>query len=57
MDLFDEVVITDPEYAEQVGNLKFMLSSNNIRNIKMAPNTTMGVLTIPFVVATNGGRY
>ena len=57
MDLFDEVVITDSEYAEQVGNLKFMLSSNNIRNIKMAPNTTMGVLTIPFVVATNGGRY
>ena len=57
MDLFDEVVITDPEYVEKVGNLKFMLSSNNIRNIKMAPNTTMGVLTIPFVVVTNGGRY
>ena len=57
MDLFDEVVITDPEYVEKVGNLKFMLSSNNIRNMKMAPNTTMGVLTIPFVVATNGGRY
>lgn len=57
MDLFDEVVITEPEYVEKVGNLKFMLSSNNIRNMKMAPNTTMGVLTIPFVVATNGGRY
>ena len=57
MDLFDEVVITDPEYVEKVGNLKFMLSSNNIRNMKMAPNTTMGVLTIPFVVVTNGGRY
>ena len=55
--LFDEVVITEPEYVEKVGNLKFMLSSNNIRNMKMAPNTTMGVLTIPFVVATNGGRY
>ena len=57
MDLFDEVVITESEYVDKVGNVKFMLSSNNIRNMKLAPNTTMGVLTIPFVVITNGGRY
>ena len=57
MDLFDEVVITEPEYADKVGNLKFMVSSNNIRNMKLAPNTTIGVLTIPFSIVTNGGRH
>lgn len=57
MDLFDEVVITEPEYVDKVGNLKFSLSSNNIRNMKLAPNTTIGVLTIPLKLVSNGGRY
>lgn len=57
MDMFDNVPITDKEYTDLVGNITFTVGMNAITNKKLAPNTTLGVLSIPLYAHVTGGRY
>lgn len=57
MDMFDSVPITDEEYTKLVGNITFTVGANAIVNKKLAPNTTLGVLSIPLYAHVTGGRY
>lgn len=57
MDMFDSVPITDKEYTDLVGNITFTVGTNTIVNKKLAPNTTLGVLSIPLYAHVTGGRY
>ena len=57
MDMFDSVPITDEEYTKLVGNITFTVGANTIVNKKLAPNTTLGVLSIPLYAHVTGGRY
>lgn len=55
-DLIDEMSITDPSYVKHTGNVKFEFKEQGASNRKLAPNTDLGVLTIPFVVSVPSGR-
>ena len=57
MDMFDSVPITDKNYTELVGNIMFTIGANAIVNKKLAPNTNLGVLSIPLYAHVTGGRY
>lgn len=57
MNMFDSVPITDEEYTKLVGNITFTVGANAIVNKKLAPNTTLGVLSIPLYAHVTGGRY
>lgn len=57
MEMFDSVPITDKEYTDLVGNVTFTVGTNAIVNKKLAPNTTLGVLSIPLYAHVTGGRY
>ena len=55
-DLIDEMSITEPSYVKHTGNVKFEFKEQGASNRKLAPNTDLGVLTIPFVVSVPSGR-
>ena len=55
-DLIDEMSITDPSYVKHTGNVKFEFKEQGASNRKLAPNTDLGVLTIPFVVSVPSCR-
>ena len=55
-DLIDEMSITDPSYVKHTGNVKFEFKEQGASNRKLAPNTDLGVLTIPYVVSVPSGR-
>lgn len=57
MHMFDSVPITDKEYTDLIGNITFTVGANAIVNKKLAPNTTLGVLSIPLYAHVTGGRY
>lgn len=55
-DKIDQMSIVEPEYVSKVGNVKFEFKEQRASNKKLAPNTDLAVLTIPFVVSVPSGR-
>ena len=55
-DKIDQMSIIDPEYVSKVGNVKFEFKEQRASNKKLAPNTDLAVLTIPFIVSVPSGR-
>lgn len=55
-DLIDEMTIMKPEYIKYTGNVKFEFKEQGASNKKLAPNTDLGVITIPFVVSVPSSR-
>jgi hypothetical protein len=55
-DKLDQMSIVDPEYVSKVGNVKFEFKEQRASNKKLAPNTDLAVLTIPFIVSVPSGR-
>jgi hypothetical protein len=48
--------VTNPEYVQNIGNIKFEFKEQRASNRKLAPNTDLGILSIPFVVSVPSGR-
>lgn len=55
-DRVDEMSVTNPEYVQNIGNIKFEFKEQRASNRKLAPNTDLGILSIPFVVSVPSGR-
>ena len=55
-DLVDQMSITDSNYVKHTGNVKFEFKEQRASNKKLAPNTDLGILSIPFVVSVPSGR-
>ena len=55
-DLVDQMSITDSNYVKYTGNVKFEFKEQRASNKKLAPNTDLGILSIPFVVSVPSGR-
>lgn len=55
-DKIDEMSVVDSEYVRNIGNVKFEFKEQRASNKKLAPNTDLGILTIPFVVSVPSGR-
>jgi hypothetical protein len=55
-DRVDEMSVTNPEYVKNIGNIKFEFKEQRASNRKLAPNTDLGILSIPFVVSVPSGR-
>jgi hypothetical protein len=55
-DRVDEMSVTNPEYVQSIGNIKFEFKEQRASNRKLAPNTDLGILSIPFVVSVPSGR-
>ena len=53
----DSIPITGEEYTGLVGKITLTEEANAIVNKKLAPNTTLGVLSIPLYAHVTGGRY
>lgn len=56
MNLFDGITVTEEEYVDKIGNVEFEFKDHPLRNVKLAPNTTLAVMTIPFLVNIPAGR-
>ena len=59
MDKLDDLMVDDPKYVEEIGNIKFEFKENQATNLKLAPNSSMAMLTVPLtvtVVGIRGGR-
>ena len=55
-DRIDEMSVTNHEYVQNIGNIKFEFKEQRASNRKLAPNTDLGILSIPFVVSVPSGR-
>lgn len=55
-DRVDEMSVTNPEYVQNIGNIKFEFKEQRASNRKLAPNTDLGILSIPFIVSVPSGR-
>jgi hypothetical protein len=55
-DRVDEMSVTNPEYVKNIGNIKFEFKEQRASNRKLAPNTDLGILSIPFIVSVPSGR-
>ena len=55
-DRVDEMSVTNPEYVQNIGNIKFEFKEQRASNRKLAANTDLGILSIPFVVSVPSGR-
>lgn len=56
MDKLDDLMVDDPKYVDSVGNVKFEFKENQATNVKLAPNTSMAILRVPFAVTVSGIR-
>ena len=56
MDKLDDLLCEDPKYVPHIGNVKFEFKENQATNYKLAPNTSMAMLTVPFTVTVVGIR-
>ena len=59
MDKLDDLMVDDPKYVEEIGNIKFEFKENQATNLKLAPNSSMAMLTVPLtvtVIGIRGGR-
>ena len=45
-DRVDEMSVTNPEYVQNIGNIKFEFKEQRASNRKLAPNTDLGILSI-----------
>lgn len=56
MDKLDDLMVDEPQYVKDIGNIKFEFKENQATNVKLAPNTSMALLRVPFAVTVSGIR-
>ena len=56
MDKLDDLMVDDPKYVKEIGNIKFEFKENEATNLKLAPNSSMAMLTVPLAVTVVGLR-